>query len=223
LARAILAGNPPPDGQWWVADRQISGRGRLGREWFDGIGNFMGSTVVKLREGDPPPHSLALVAACTVQQALAQFLPLWNKPIIKWPNDILIGDAKLAGILLERTDGHIVVGIGVNLVSAPQLPNRRTIALAPLGISVSRDVFAEALSHLWPDYIEKWRRSGLGTIILEWLSLAHPLGTVLTVNEGSQAGLTGKFDGLELDGALRLRVADGALVIVHAGDVSLRK
>jgi BirA family biotin operon repressor/biotin-[acetyl-CoA-carboxylase] ligase len=84
---------------------------------------------------------------------------------------------------------------------------------------IARDAFAGTLSRTWPSYLDKWRQFGLGPVIREWLSLAHPLGTVLTVNDGNQAGLTGKFDGLEPDGALRLRVADEKLAIVHAGDV----
>jgi BirA family transcriptional regulator, biotin operon repressor / biotin---[acetyl-CoA-carboxylase] ligase len=193
----------------------------LGRQWLDGAGNFMGSTVVAVQPNDPLPHSLALLAACALRRALAQSMPSADRLLIKWPNDILIDDAKLAGILLERIGGHIIIGIGVNLVAGPSVPDRKTTSLKAIGLSVSRDAFALNMTHIWPDYLDKWRRYGIGPVITEWLTHAHPLGTQITISEGSQAGLTGQFDGLEPDGALRLRDKDGQSVIIHAGDVAI--
>jgi BirA family transcriptional regulator, biotin operon repressor / biotin---[acetyl-CoA-carboxylase] ligase len=204
-----------------IADRQVAGRGRLGRQWLDGMGNFMGSTVVAVQPNDPLPHSLALLAACALRRALAQSMPSADRLLIKWPNDILIDDAKLAGILLERIGGHIIIGIGVNLVAAPSVPDRKTTSLKAMGMSVARDAFAHTLTNIWPEYLNKWRQYGIGPVITEWLLHAHPAGTPIAISEGSQAGLTGQFDGLEPDGALRLRDKDGGLIIIHAGDIAI--
>src|SRR3546814_4297355 len=85
-----------------LADRQTSGRGRLGRAWGDGQGNFMGSTVVRLTAGDPAPATLALVVGVALARVVAAVAP--DVPIqLKWPNDLLVAGAKCAGILLERT------------------------------------------------------------------------------------------------------------------------
>jgi BirA family transcriptional regulator, biotin operon repressor / biotin---[acetyl-CoA-carboxylase] ligase len=210
-----------PFGHWIVADRQHTGRGRLGRTWFDGYGNFMGSTALLLEPHDPPAHTLALVTACAVRAALDAATGGKLPFVIKWPNDILIGDAKLAGILLEREGDHLIVGVGINITSAPELPDRKTTCLAAMGSNVSRDELADKLTAIWPDYIAKWRGQGIGSIVQEWMAYAHPLGTKLRVAEGEYAGFTGEFNGLMPDGALRLLKSGGEQIIIHAGDVAL--
>ena len=181
----------------------------------------MGSTAVYIEPNDPPAHSLALVTAIAVRAALALATHNEAKFVIKWPNDILIGNAKLAGILSERVGAYLIIGIGVNIASSPDLPDRKTTSLSAQNITLSRNGFAEALTAIWPAYIAKWRSAGVAAIVEEWLSFAHPVGTKLQVAEGEYAGLTGGFDGLEDGGALRLRQSDGTHIIIHAGDVAL--
>jgi BirA family biotin operon repressor/biotin-[acetyl-CoA-carboxylase] ligase len=81
------------EGQWLVADRQNAGRGRLGRVWNDGLGNFMGSTVVRIDPHQPPAPSLALVAGLAVQACVADLVPP-RAALLKWPNDVLIGPGR---------------------------------------------------------------------------------------------------------------------------------
>ncbi len=181
----------------------------------------MGSTAVHIESNDPPAHSLALVTACAVRAALDMATQGRAAYIIKWPNDILIGNAKLAGILLERVGSHLIIGVGVNIASAPELPDRKTTSLSAQNIALSRNGFADALADIWPIYVAKWRSDGIAAIVREWLSFAHPVGTKLQVAEGEYAGLTGEFDGLEAAGALRLRQSDGTRMIIHAGDVAI--
>ena len=139
---------------------------------------------------------------------------------LKWPNDLLIDGAKCAGILMERTGNSVVVGIGVNLVSAPELPDRATVSLADKGATVDRDRFAEALAIAMVDALWTWRQEGIESIVRAWLPDGHAVGTLLRVSE---QGIDGTFDGLAPDGALRLRVAGGETMLVHAGDVELRR
>ncbi len=181
----------------------------------------MGSTAVHIEPSDPPAHTLALVTACAVRAAIDKATLGRAASVIKWPNDILIGNAKLAGILLERVGAHLIIGIGVNIASAPELPDRKTTSLSAQNINLSRNDFADALTEIWLAYIAKWRNAGVAAIAEEWLSFAHPIGTKLQVAEGEYAGLTGEFDGLEDDGALRLRQSDGTRIIIHAGDIAL--
>lgn len=219
LAARLRAGEAVPEGYWLVADRQTAGRGRQGREWFDGAGNFMGSTLVRPGPGDPPVSSLAFVAGLAVWDAVSQFLSGRPELQLKWPNDLLLGRAKLAGILLEAVGGVVVVGIGVNLDSAPDLPDRPAMALSALGPAPDRDVFARTLTTSFAAELVRWRQYGLEPLLSRWQSVAHPPGTPLTVLEPGAEPVKGTFAGLDPDGALRLALADGSVRIVHAGDV----
>ncbi len=209
------------EGDWLVARRQTKGKGRQGREWFDGEGNFMGSTVVQCREGDPPAPTLALLAGLAVQEAVDWHLPEGCKVKLKWPNDVLLDDAKLAGILLERVDDTIIVGIGVNLVSSPDLPDRKTTSLADVGSETDCDVFAKDLARIFDLELERWRNFGLAPVLRRWLAAAHEIGTPMTVIEPGEGYITGVFAGLDEDGALQLGLADGSTRVIHAGDVIL--
>jgi len=222
LAR-LSAGEDFREGDWLVADRQTAGKGRQGRAWSDGIGNFMGSTAICLGEGDPPAPSLALVAGLAVYEAVA---PLVRPPIrleLKWPNDLLLRDAKLAGILLEREGKWVVAGIGVNLGQAPDVTGREVICLSAVGPAPDRDVFASTLAESFAVQLRRWRSHGLGFLLADWISAAHPRGTLLTVHGADGARISGSFDGLEPDGALRLRLEDGSCRAIHAGDVMLER
>ena len=216
LVARIRAAEFIPEGHWLIADRQSAGRGRQGREWFDGAGNFMGSTVVHLGFGDPPPGSLALLAGLALHEVISTKLPTPHRAMLKWPNDVMIGSAKLAGILLEREGDAVVVGIGANLASAPSVPDRTTIALADLATPPGRDQFAEHLANQFAVELARWRAYGLPSVIARWLAAGHPLGTMLEVD-----GLSGSFAGLTDEGLLQLRLGDSSLVIVNAGEVRL--
>lgn len=218
LAARLNAGDNLPEGSWLVADRQTAGRGRLGRSWIDGAGNFMGSTVVHLRHGDPSPDTLALVAGLALHAVIS---PLVDSAILKWPNDVLVGGAKLAGILLERVDDAVIAGIGVNLVQAPELADRRTVALADLGVGIERNAFAAEIARQFGEDLHRWRSYGLAPIVRRWEAAGHPVGTALSVDEPDGTRLAGQFAGLTEGGALQLRLADGSLRVMHAGEVRI--
>lgn len=219
LLAALRSAERVAEGDWLVADRQSAGRGRQGRAWFDGAGNFMGSTVVRLGPGDPPPASFALAAGLAVYEAVVPLLPHPAPLRLKWPNDLTFAGGKLAGILLEREADALVVGIGVNLAVAPALEGRLTVALSALALAPSRDTFAAALATTFAMELERWRSYGLDPLIRRWQSAAHPPGTPLTVAPAGEPPISGAFDGLTDDGALRLCLADGTTRVMHAGDV----
>lgn len=221
LAAQLRAGEAVREGDWLVADRQVAGRGRQGRTWFDGSGNFMGSTVVHLGPRDPAPATLALVAGLAAYEAVVPYLADPSALQLKWPNDLLFGGAKLAGILLEREGDAIIVGMGINLARAPDLPDRRTIALAALGPAPERNAFAANLAAAFDRELERWRTYGIEPLVRRWESVAHPQGTALTVHPPGEGALEGAFAGLAPDGSLMLRLADGATRAIHAGDVML--
>lgn len=221
LSARVAAHERVGEGEWLIADRQSAGRGRQGRAWFDGAGNFMGSTVVWPGQGDPPLGTLALVAGLALLEAVAPLIPPPHQAQLKWPNDLLIGKAKLSGILLEGAGGAVIVGIGVNLAQAPAVEGRETIALSAFGPAPDRDLFAASLARHFDAELERWRSYGLEPLIRRWQTAAHPVGTPLAVGEPGEALLQGTFAGLASDGALQLRLADGTTRTIHAGEVRL--
>ncbi len=221
LAARIRAGEAVAEGHWLVADRQTAGRGRQGRTWSDGAGNFMGSSAVQLRGGDPAAHTLSLVAGVAVHTALEGVAPGLFGLALKWPNDLLLGDAKLAGILLERFGDSVVVGVGVNLVQAPEVPGRKVASLAGLGHHAERNAFADLLDTCWAHALRLWRSGGWEQLRHDWIARAHPLGTPLAVHGPEAELIRGTFGGIDPEGALQLRLAAGTTRTIHAGEVLL--
>jgi BirA family biotin operon repressor/biotin-[acetyl-CoA-carboxylase] ligase len=199
-----------------VALFQDAGRGRQGREWVSEAGNFFGSTLVALGKGDPAPQSLSLVAGLALIEAVEVAVP--GQPLmLKWPNDLMLGTAKLAGILLERSADRIVVGFGLNLSSAPKLEGRDSAALN--GVLLPQ-AFAPLLAGSFARMLSLWRSSDPEAFARAWLARAHPVGTRLTIHSSAEEKIGGTFDGIEPDGALRLR-RNGEVAIIRAGDVEL--
>jgi len=207
------------EGDWLVALHQKGGRGRHGRPWEAIDGNFFGSTIITLRPGDPPAPSLALAAGLALIEAIEVVAP--GAPLsLKWPNDLMLGDAKLAGILLERSGDHVVAGFGVNLAGAPAISGRKTAALKSLH-EIAPQAFAPLLAAKFSQLLAVWRAADPAAFTQAWLARAHPLGTVLEVHSGPGERVRGTFDGIESDGAMRLKRGDGMTDIIRAGDVSL--
>jgi BirA family transcriptional regulator, biotin operon repressor / biotin---[acetyl-CoA-carboxylase] ligase len=222
LAAAIRSGAGWPEGDWLVSRRQTAGRGRQGRTWFDGAGNFMGSCAVRVGTSDPAPASLSFVAALAVHDAATEALGQGGALALKWPNDVLLGGGKLSGILLEMVRGVIVVGIGVNLVRAPDLPDRQTAALAEFTAPPPLESFADSLAAAFARRLDAWRSHGLSATLRAFLGLSiHAQGSPVTVHDSDGSQLTGSFARLdESDGALRLRLADGSERVIRAGDIA---
>lgn len=216
-----LAAAGQGEGLWLRAETQTDGRGRMGRGWHSPVGNLYASTIVILQPHDPPPATLALVSAIALHEVTLAYAP--ECPVfIKWPNDLLIGGAKFAGMLLERTGDAVIIGIGANLGFHPVGLGRPVTSLAAQGVDPpDPHYFCEDLERAFAHWLAMWRGSGLASIRQAWLTAAYPVGTALTANMGDGTSTDGLFDGLESDGALRLRLADGTLRVIHAGDVFL--
>jgi BirA family biotin operon repressor/biotin-[acetyl-CoA-carboxylase] ligase len=219
-ADLLSLGRDAREGDWLVARRQTAGKGRAGRRWEDGAGNFMGSTMVALRPGDPLPQTLALMTGLAVAEAVAA-VPGAPPVMLKWPNDLLVDGAKLAGILLERADDSVVIGIGVNLLRAPVVAGCRTTALADHGAPIDAGEFADLLADSFAAALVRWRGDSWDALRDAWLARAHPLGTPLSVKDRDGQPIAGAFAGLGADGAALLRLADGTTRPIHAGDVEM--
>ncbi len=211
-----------PEGRWLRAERQTAGKGRLGRAWLGEPGNLFASTLIELRPTDPAATDIALLAGVAAYDALVDLLP--DVPFrLKWPNDVMVGRAKLAGMLLERVPRGVVLGVGINVAHAPALPDRETVALADLaeGDEVSVAGLAEALADHFAHWLARWRAAGTAIVIEAWLERGHRHGEALEARLPDGETVRGAFAGLDPIGALIVGLDDGARRVIHAGDVGL--
>jgi BirA family transcriptional regulator, biotin operon repressor / biotin---[acetyl-CoA-carboxylase] ligase len=219
IARAAAGA---PEGLWLRADHQDAGRGRMGRAWASASGNLFASTIVRIGPGDPAASSLAFVVALAAYETAQQIAP--EVPImIKWPNDLLTVDgAKICGMLLERGGDAVVAGIGMNLFDHPQALERAVTNFRERGANPPHaQAVVEMLAESLKNWLQRWRIGGLGPILKSWQQYAHPLGTALSVNLPNGDTLQGLYQGLDDDGALRLRLANGEIHAIHAADIFL--
>ncbi|MBK9081922.1 MAG: biotin--[acetyl-CoA-carboxylase] ligase [Rhizobiales bacterium] len=216
------------DRLWIVAAIQTAGRGRRGRAWDSPSGNLFASVLLI----DPAPMAVAaqigFVAALALHDAAGACLPEGRRAELrlKWPNDLLLGGAKLAGILVESTNfgrrTAVVVGCGLNLTSHPHETSYGATSLATQsGVApVSRaDAFA-ALSDAMANRLAQWGRGrDFAAVRRDWLARAAGLGeTVRVIGDG--APVVGRLRTMDDDGRLIVDCADGARRI-EAGDVFL--
>ncbi len=215
-----------PHGAAVLADEQTAGRGRQGRPWHSPPGaNLYLSAVLrpKIRPAEAP--TLSLAAAVGLAAGLTPFLP--QPPLLKWPNDLLVRDRKLSGVLVEMSASatrvnHVVLGLGVN-VNLHQLPAELAELATSLrleaGAPVDREeVCASVLNHLEP-WIERLVECGPAPILAAWEERSGWLGRRVTVSR-PDASFSGVALGLDPSGALRLRLDDGTEKVVVAGDVA---
>ena len=209
-----------PEGTWLRAGRQSGGRGRLGRSWESPVGNLYCSTLVRQRVGDPLPHTLALVAANAVHALIAPLCA--GRAQIKWPNDILVDGAKIAGILLERSGDAIVVGIGINVTDHPTGLDRPVTSVSAQGaITAQAGALLDRLVEIFAHWLSIWRAQGLAPVRTHWLLNAHPAGTMMRVAQPDGNVIDGAFDTLDAQGMLILRLAKDDKHVIHAGDIHL--
>ena len=203
------------------ADEQTAGRGRLARRWFSPPGNLYVSII--LRPDVPPARCIELgfVAALAVADAVDALLPAHTRAALKWPNDVLVRDGKIAGILLEQDGDILILGIGVNVLHAPQGLTYKVSTIVGCGGLATVDGTRERLLRALGDWLGVWQQDGFAPVRAAWLARAHPPGTTLGVALTDRF-VTGGFAGIDTDGALLLDTPQGRGRIV-AGDVQLQQ
>ena len=211
---------------WIVAARQSAGRGRQGRQWESGAGNLYATLLVTLGVPADVAAQTSFVAALAVFDAVAGVLGGAGKLALKWPNDVLLDGAKLAGILIE-TVAHdaggttVAIGIGVNLAHAPGHTRYGATSLAEHGHQVAPNEAFSSLAAAMGARLAAWNDGrDFAVIRRDWTAHAAGLGRVARVTMGERT-VTGEFTGLASDGALLLSEPGGRLHAIHAGEVSL--
>ena len=199
-----------------VAAEQHGGRGRSGRAWVSPVGNLHATVV--LRPGGEARHApqLGFLVAVAVAEAVDQLAGPGTA--LKWPNDVLRGQAKLAGILMERLDdGAVLAGIGMNVRHSPSGLPYKVTSLHALGCRAEVDDALEAVLAALSAGWGRWCAGGLAPVLQRWATRGPALGVELAVRLGD-AVLNGRFAGLRADGALLLDQPSGQRALV-AGEV----
>ena len=224
-AEALSRARAGEHGPLWVtAARQTAGRGRRGNVWTSEPGNLYASLL--LSDAAPAAHlpELCFVVALAVRDAVSDVAPqLAAKLKLKWPNDLLLDGAKLAGILIEAESvgglTAVAAGIGVNCAHHPDNLAYPATSLAAGGAAIAPDALLRALSHTMVSRLAQWGRgSGFAAIRAEWLKHAANIGGDIHVRLPDRE-LTGRFETLDRMGRLMLRLPAGNLEAITVGEL----
>jgi len=224
-AEALTLARGGERGPLWIAAReQTAGRGRRGNSWISPRGNLYATLLLT----DPAPPEcapqLSFVAVLALHDATAACAPALPKALaLKWPNDLLCGGVKLAGILIEgeRTAGALAVaiGIGVNCQSHPAPTPYPVTDLKGEGAAVTVEALFEALTASMAKRLAQWRRgAGFTEIRADWIARAAGIGGDMRARLPDRE-IIGRGEGLDEQGRLLLRLPDGSLQAIAAGEV----
>ena len=221
-AKRQISGNQIVRPTWIQAQTQTAGRGRRGQSWTSEPGNLFCSLALPLERDLSEAANLSFAAALAVAGALEPHVDP-AKLQFKWPNDVLLEQQKIAGILLEvQRQGEVpwlIIGIGVNVSSAPANVQFPATALSEvLEEDVSVDVVMTGLAGRFADWLTVWRTQGFAPVREAWLKRAARINMDISVRLPHET-LSGSFMGLDDDGGLRLRLADGDERRITAGDI----
>lgn len=225
-AEGFRRGSSLPGPTWILAGIQTAGRGRRARPWSSPLGNFHGTLVLKPTE---PPETVALrsfAAALALRDAFVQLTGLPQGFALKWPNDVLCNGGKIAGILLESQglggpDPVLCIGIGVNLIAAPDASQVEAGALPPVsllgetGLKITPQAFLDALAPAYAKWEATFTNEGFSPLRTAWLSHAARLGQPIRARTGTETR-EGTFETMDAQGNLILRTQAGTLAIPAA-------
>jgi BirA family biotin operon repressor/biotin-[acetyl-CoA-carboxylase] ligase len=222
-AEALALARAGERGPLWITARtQDAGRGRRGKTWVSAPGNLYGTLLLSDPSPAPAAPQLSFVAALAVHDALVDCAPQLGPGLqVKWPNDLLLGAAKLAGILIEGESERefiVAIGIGVNCVSHPEATAYPATDLAASGALVTPEALLAALADAMARRLSQWARGdGFAAIRTDWLKRAAGLGEAIRVRLPERE-LSGRFHGLDAAGRLQLELPEG-LTTITAGEV----
>jgi BirA family biotin operon repressor/biotin-[acetyl-CoA-carboxylase] ligase len=210
---------------WLVADAQSAGRGRLGRIWSSPKGNLFATALLAYPRAPSEAALACFAAGLAVLDAAERCRVDMSSARLKWPNDVMVGAAKLSGILIEtgHSNGHfwMAAGFGVNVASAPERPERPTVCLADLpgGAGLSADQVLSALDMAFRMRLYNLLSEGFEPTRRAWLARAALVGARIELLQPGNH-VEGLFTGLGEDGALMLERSDGSIVYVRAGEIA---
>ncbi|HET6198611.1 MAG TPA: biotin--[acetyl-CoA-carboxylase] ligase [Acetobacteraceae bacterium] len=215
-----LAAEGAPHGTVVHTDEQTAGRGRLSRRWLSPPGNLYLSIVLRPDVAPARVAEIGFLAALAVADAVDALLPRQLRATLKWPNDVLVSDGKIAGILAEQAGDAVILGIGLDVLQAPTGLSYKVSTIVGCGGLATVDGARDRVLAALANWMNVWEQDGFAAIRAAWLARAHPVGSALSVQMGDRF-INGLFAGLDDEGALLLDDQEARHRIV-AGDVQLR-
>ena len=202
MAQELIAEHRAGDHSVIVAAAQSAGRGRFRRKWVSHHGNLYASFIYACEERDP---RLSYAVAIAVADTLFSFGII---PKIKWPNDILVDDKKISGILIEYYGRFVVVGIGINIATNPTVAEYKTTKINNYTMVNDKDVLSRLMK-----FMDKWIKTDFATVRSRWMSLATGLNTSVKYR-----GASAQLIGINENGALVLR-CDTRYVLAYGDEI----
>ena len=205
---------------------QTHGRGRLTRSWISQKGNFFCSLVLKPLKHPSQWYELTFLTSVVVKQTLETYLNPSYKPVLKWPNDILILDQKISGVLLEIHQDYIIIGIGINILVQPVNEN---MIFPPIGFqSVCSNSLRleELLSSFISQFEQKydlWIQNGFSFIKDQWQASAYKIHQEICMTsslKGHPKIIRGYFRGIDMQGCMLLEISPQKILKFYSGDVT---
>ncbi|MGI8524687.1 MAG: biotin--[acetyl-CoA-carboxylase] ligase [Pseudolabrys sp.] len=208
---------------WITARTQSAGRGRRGTRWVSAPGNLFATLLLSDPARDEFNPQLSFVAALAVHDAVTESAPqIGALTKLKWPNDLLIGGRKAAGLLIEGESepiNAVAIGVGVNCASHPDDTAYPATDLAAEGARISAETLFSALMRTMQQRLDQWNAGqNFGSIRANWLARAAGVGEPIRVRLPERE-LAGRFQGLDDAGRLLVAQDGGHIELVTAGEV----
>lgn len=211
---------------WIMARFQTAGKGRQGRVWISEFGNLSASLIIKV-ENAQQASLHGYVASLAVRDACIELMGQADSYRLKWPNDLMFNDGKLAGMLLEcitvEQQTYLIVGVGVNLAMAPQILQTDGVSFNPVslvgatGVLVQPEKFLLQLAHSWQEREKQFHENGFSSTRNSWLKCAYGIGTTIRINTGGEV-IRGKFIRIDQVGRALLYI-NKTIVTISAGEM----
>ncbi|MDX1917243.1 MAG: biotin--[acetyl-CoA-carboxylase] ligase [Rickettsiaceae bacterium] len=224
-AKRIAATGQSPDFLVVCAKRQTNGRGRYKNIWESYEGNLFMSIIVPTTHDLDAMAQLSFVTSLALENAISSLLKMYNTDgliQLKWPNDILLNDHKIAGILLETgglNNNFIVIGVGVNICRSPLIADKKITDLYKEGlVSAEKNEIMNRFMSNFSILYANWLEEGFLPIRDKWLKKAKGIGKIISINTGSSR-ISGKFLDIDFKGQARIGVSSGQVHSVNTGEI----
>ena len=210
-----------------VASKQNNGKGRTGSNWVSEEGNLYLSIILRPYGKTHTFPQLSFITSLALYDTISALSRENNKSSLdmklKWPNDVLVNNHKISGILLEfishQEREYLVIGVGINVNNNPNLLDRETISLSEifskdLDINYVLGIFMS----IFHKYYRRWQMDQFGRLKKLWMNRAYKIGEVVTiVNHNNR--ISGTFVDINNQGAIRLRLASGQIFTMYEGSL----
>lgn len=220
VSRDLISTEPTPF--WVLAHKQTASRGRRGRAWIMPEGNFAATLVLGTAEAPAQIALRSFVMSLALYRAFVEITGRAEAFALKWPNDVLLNGGKVAGILLESGGaGSVAIGVGINLIAAPEQQAVEAGAVRPVSVlgetsvHTEPEAFLEILAKHYAGLEQQFTNFGFAPVRTGWLAHAARLGEVITARTGRDERI-GTFEDVDHDGQLVLRGARGVERIAAA-------